>query len=111
MKSYQELIESKIVLAKESGMKIADSDINPILFPHQRDITKWAVMGGRRAIFASFGLGKTFIQLEMCRIIQKRKGGKTLVNYWRDGLHYLRSMETEIRTPMLFDFEEKKVAI
>lgn len=79
MKSYQELIESKIVLARESGMKITDADINPMLKPHQRDITKWAIMGGRRAVFASFGLGKTFIQLEMCRIIQGRKGGKTLV--------------------------------
>jgi len=79
VKTYQDLIESKIVLAKESGMRITDADINPILFPHQRDITKWAIIGGRRAIFASFGLGKTFIQLEMCRIIQKRKGGKTLV--------------------------------
>lgn len=79
MNSYQKLIESKIVLARDSGMKITDTDINPILFPHQRDIVKWAVMGGRRAIFASFGLGKTFMQLEMCRIIQKNKGGKTLV--------------------------------
>jgi len=79
MKSYQDLIESKIVLARESGMKITDADINPMLKPHQRDITKWAIIGGRRAVFANFGLGKTFIQLEVCRIIQKRKGGKTLV--------------------------------
>lgn len=77
--SYKSLIESKIALAAESGMKIADSDINPMLFPHQRDIVKWAAMGGRRAILASFGLGKTFMQLEICRIVHERKGGKTLV--------------------------------
>ena len=32
MKTYQDLIESKIVLAKESGMRITDADINPMLF-------------------------------------------------------------------------------
>lgn len=33
--------------------------------PHQRDIVHWAISGGRRAIFASFGLGKTMMQLEI----------------------------------------------
>jgi vacuolar-type H+-ATPase catalytic subunit A/Vma1 len=28
---------------------------------------RWAVRGGRRAIFAAFGLGKTVIQLETLR--------------------------------------------
>jgi len=36
-------------------------------------------MGGRRAVFASFGLGKTLIQLEICRLIRKHKGGKALI--------------------------------
>jgi len=32
MKSYQDLIENKIVLAKQSGMTITDADINLMLF-------------------------------------------------------------------------------
>ena len=76
---YTDLLESKIVLAKDSGIKIDTSEINPILYPHQRDIVRWAAIGGRRAIFASFGLGKTFMQIELCRLIQKHSGGKTLI--------------------------------
>ena len=33
------------------------------MFPHQQDIINWCIEGGRRAIFASFGLGKTVMQL------------------------------------------------
>jgi DNA modification methylase len=32
-------------------------------------------------------------------------------NYWRDGLHYLRSAETEARTPMLFDIAAQGMTI
>lgn len=35
--------------------------------------------GGRRGIFARFGLGKTIMQLEWCRLLQKHEGGQTLV--------------------------------
>jgi DNA modification methylase len=66
---YQQLLESKIKIAENTGFEISDSDINPMLFPHQRDIVRWALNGGRRAIFASFGLGKTFMQLEIARLI------------------------------------------
>lgn len=33
------------------------------LFPHQRDITQWALRRGRAAIFAGTGLGKTAMEL------------------------------------------------
>jgi DNA modification methylase len=76
---YQDIIENKIVLAKDSGINITDSEISSVCFPHQRDIIKWAATGGRRAIFASFGLGKTLIQIELMRLIKKQKGGKCLI--------------------------------
>ena len=41
---------------------------HPILKPHQADLVKWAVRGGRRAIFAAFGLGKTLMQIETLRL-------------------------------------------
>ena len=41
-----------------------------LLKPHERaDLVCWAVHGGRRAVFAAFGLGKTMIQLETIRLI------------------------------------------
>lgn len=76
---YQKFLESKIKKAQYFGFDVCDADIHPSLFPHQRDMVKWAVKGGRRAIFASFGLGKTRIQLETQRQIEKREGGKHLI--------------------------------
>lgn len=63
---YKEFLESKIVIAKDYGFTDFDeSKINTKLLPHQKDIVSWAIKGGRRAIFASFGLGKTIMQLEI----------------------------------------------
>lgn len=75
---YQEFLESKIKLDHRMGFEVDKSEINPILKPHQRDIVHWALRGGRRAIFAAFGLGKTFMQLECLRIIGEREGGRQL---------------------------------
>lgn len=77
--TYIEFLKSKIEVAPVSGFEIDESEINPALKPHQRDAVKWAVHGGRRALFESFGLGKTVQQLEFCRIVIKQKGGKALI--------------------------------
>lgn len=77
--NYREFLEKKIVLDSRMGFDADPGEINPILFPHQRDIVRWALRGGRRAIFAAFGLGKTFMQLECLRIIGTREGGRQLI--------------------------------
>ena len=66
---YKKFLENKIVIAESFGSKISESMISELLLPHQKDIVKWAVEGGRRAIFASFGLGKTMMQLELASVI------------------------------------------
>ncbi|MGN1194740.1 MAG: DNA methyltransferase [Acutalibacteraceae bacterium] len=77
--NYESFLQTKIELAPSSGFEIADSDINPILKPHQRDGVKWAVKGGCRALFYAFGLGKTVMQLEYCRLVTEHEGGKALI--------------------------------
>lgn len=77
--NYIDFLKRKIEVAPISGFAIDESEINPALKPHQRDAVKWAVHGGRRALFESFGLGKTVQQLEFCRIVIKHKGGKALI--------------------------------
>ena len=67
--NYTEFLESKIVVAKEYGTNTLKSEINKKLLDHQKEIVKWSIAGGRRAIFASFGLGKTIIQLEIAKKI------------------------------------------
>lgn len=77
--SYIDFLKSKIVIAKESGFEILPADVHPILKPHQRDAVICAIRGGRRALFESFGLGKTVQELEYCRIVTERMGGKALI--------------------------------
>lgn len=57
--TYREFLETKIVLATESGFVVDPAEVNQVLKPHQRDAVMWALKGGRRALFESFGLGKT----------------------------------------------------
>lgn len=77
--NYLEFLHSKMVISKETGFEILPGEIHPALKPHQRDSVRWAVNGGRRALFEAFGLGKTLMQLEWCRIIINRKGGQALI--------------------------------
>lgn len=47
---YLAFLRRKIKLASFGGFEIDDSEINPILKPHQRACVKWAVRGGNRAL-------------------------------------------------------------
>jgi len=79
MAEYADFLKCKVRLAPVSGFDVEDHEINPILKAHQRDIVKWAVRGGRRAIFAAFGLGKSVIQIEIMRIVTQRVAGRGLI--------------------------------
>ncbi len=75
---YVEFLEEKRTHAPESGFDPGDA-ISEALFPHQRDIVQWCVRGGRRAIFAAFGLGQSVMQLEIMRLVRERTGGRCLI--------------------------------
>lgn len=75
--TYNELLATKIAKAPTSGFEAGE--INPMLYGHQREIVRWACAGGCRAIFAAFGLGKTFMQLETLRLVMEHEGGRSLV--------------------------------
>ncbi len=77
--NYKEFLQTKIEVAPESGFEIDKSKINKALKPHQRDAVAWAIRGGRRALFESFGLGKTIQEIEFCYQVIKEKGGKALI--------------------------------
>ena len=66
---YQQFLREKIALAPPAGFDVPLADVHPALKPHTRDIVRWALQGGSRAIFASFGLHKTATQLEILRQI------------------------------------------
>lgn len=76
---YEAFLRAKVLSAPDIGIDVDDSEINPILKPHQRAIVRWALKRGRAAIFASFGLGKSVMQLEILRLLIKHLGGLGLI--------------------------------
>lgn len=77
--AYRRFLQSKVATSPVSGFEVAADAIHPSLKPHQRDLVQWAVRGGRRAIFAAFGLGKTRMQIEIMRLVIEHEGGKALI--------------------------------
>ena len=79
MTDYIDFLKQKMAISHQTGFDFDESELTQSLYPHVKDTVKWAVRGGCRAIFSSFGMQKTVTQLEILRIIIKHKGGKALV--------------------------------
>lgn len=77
--NYLEFLKSKIEIAKDSGFEVEPSKVNKALKPHQKDAVIWALRGGRRALFESFGLGKTVQEIEFCHLAAEREKGRALI--------------------------------
>lgn len=75
---YMAFLADKMPRAQRAGFE-PPSPVEPALFPHQRDICQWACRGGRRAIFANFGLGKTRMHLQQARWVHEHTGGRYLI--------------------------------
>lgn len=61
--TYREFLENKIDIAPQSGIEVDPAEISPALKDHQRVCVLWALRGGRRGLFARFGLGKTVMPM------------------------------------------------
>lgn len=115
--TYLEFLKTKIEVAPVSGFKIDPSDLSPILKPHQRDAVVWALQGGRRALFESFGLGKSVQELEYCRQVIRHEGGKALIvlplgvrqEFKRDAVQLLGMEEPKYITSLQSADEDGKI--
>ena len=104
--TYLDFLKTKVEVAPISGFSIDQSELSEALKPHQRDAVIWALNGGRRALFESFGLGKTLQELEYCRLVLKHQGGKALIvlplgvrqEFKRDAVNLLHIEEPEYIT-------------
>ncbi|MCA3064013.1 DNA methyltransferase [Aquidulcibacter sp.] len=76
---YDEFLKSKVAMATTDGFDVDQSQINGALKPHCKAIMPWLLKGGRRALFASFGLHKTVIQLETVRLAAEYCNGRGLI--------------------------------
>lgn len=77
--TYREFLERKILSVANSGFTVDKDSLPTICFPHQKDIVTWALAGGQRAIFCSFGLGKSLMQLLIAREVQRHTGRPFLI--------------------------------
>ncbi|WP_019170692.1 SNF2-related protein [Pseudaminobacter salicylatoxidans] len=62
MNGYADFLARKRIIDPATGIA-QRVELPEFLFPHQRDITQWALRRGRAAIFAGTGLGKTLMEL------------------------------------------------
>ncbi len=76
---YTAFLREKIKLAQFRGFTVAPAEVNPRLKPHTQDIVRWCLLGGQRAVFASFGLHKTATQIECMRLIGEHRPGLRLI--------------------------------
>ena len=74
-KAYADFLKSKKIVFGAIGPEIQETAINPVLFPFQRALVRWAARKGRACVFADCGLGKTLIQIEWARLL----GGRSLI--------------------------------
>lgn len=72
--TYEDFLRDKMELAEETGFRVSRDELHPCLKPHQKDSIEWALKGGRRAIFAKFGMGKTVMQIEFNRQVLIHEG-------------------------------------
>lgn len=76
--NYRDFLEAKMPAAPLAGLPCTLDEVPTHLVDgrpikdHQRHIVRWAVEGGRRALFEAFGLGKSIQQLLICDIILKK---------------------------------------
>ena len=75
--SYSDYIAEKMDSAPPVGLQ-AEPECDG-LFPHQVDLTRWALRRGRCAIFADTGLGKTRMQLAWANTIHRETGEDCII--------------------------------
>lgn len=77
---YTEFITAKSTTALHTdSIQRTTNELNPALYPFQRDIVRWALAKGRAAVFADCGLGKTAMQLEWASVVCRERGGSVLI--------------------------------
>lgn len=63
---YKDWLASKKITDPYTGLTEIP-ELNPMLFPFQHDVVRWALKRGRACIFSDCGTGKTAMQLEWAR--------------------------------------------
>lgn len=79
MNNYNEFLQQKIKLSQNHGFEVPADKLRPGTLPHQPAMIQWMVRQGKWLLGASFGLTKTYCQIEALRLIQEAQGGQVLI--------------------------------
>ena len=74
---YADFLRGKLAMVRREGLDAELRDYG--LFPHQQDLTKWALRRGCGAIFADTGLGKSRMQLAWADTVRRETGADVLI--------------------------------
>lgn len=77
MDAYETFLARKAVTDPMTGL-VNVPELPAAMFPHQSDITAWALRRGRAALFAGTGLGKSFMELAWADAIVRETGKRIL---------------------------------
>lgn len=75
--SYSEYVKKKLGIVEKLGFSVTLDGYG--LYPHQKDLTEWALRKGSAAIFADTGLGKSRMQIAWADSVCKKTGGDVLI--------------------------------
>lgn len=70
---YNQFLARKAISDPMTGLT-SIPNLPECLFPHQRDIVKWALRRGRAALFAGTGLGKSLMELSWAQAVHGETG-------------------------------------
>ncbi len=75
--SYAHFIDGKLTRNTPAGIDVPLRDYG--LYPHQRDLTQWALRRACAAIFADTGLGKSRMQIAWADTVHRETGSDVLI--------------------------------
>ena len=75
--TYSQFVSGKLGIVKREGLNVALRDYG--MFPHQQDLTAWALRRGSAAIFADTGLGKSRMQVAWADTVHRETGRDVLI--------------------------------
>ena len=73
MTEYESFLARKTLRVQAAGLTVIP-ELNPLLFPYQRDVLQWCLRLGKAAAFLGTGMGKSFLELEWARIVSAETG-------------------------------------
>jgi hypothetical protein len=78
MSGYEEYLASKRLVVPPAGIP-DPPELHPMLFAHQRAVTRWGLRRGRACFWLDTGLGKSFCASEWARVVSERTDAPVLV--------------------------------